>query len=107
MRSFRQKSGRSPESFGKYTSFRFPYPLARDLRCEYQPSEFSTSQGKALFAEGEPARGIYILRTGRATSSISSHEGRLVILRIALAGDVLGLNSVLRNSSYNTTVKTI
>jgi CRP/FNR family transcriptional regulator len=30
-----------------------------------------------------------------------------VILRIALAGDVLGLNSVLRNSSYDTTVKTI
>jgi CRP/FNR family transcriptional regulator len=30
-----------------------------------------------------------------------------VILRIALPGDVLGLNSVLRNCSYNTTVKTI
>jgi len=30
-----------------------------------------------------------------------------MFLRIALAGDVLGLNSVLRNSSYNTTVKTI
>lgn len=48
-----------------------------------------------------------ILRSGIATSSISSHEGRVVILRIALAGDVLGLNSVLRISSYNTTVKTI
>ena len=30
-----------------------------------------------------------------------------MILRIAQAGDVLGLNSVLRNASYNTTVKTI
>jgi CRP/FNR family transcriptional regulator len=31
----------------------------------------------------------------------------VVILRIALAGDVLGLNPVLRSSSYNTTVKTV
>jgi len=47
------------------------------------------------------------LRTGRATVSISSSEGRLVILRVARAGDVLGLNSVMRNASYNTTVKSI
>src|SRR5215216_2591455 len=62
---------------------------------------------KVLFAEGEPARGVFILRTGRATASIASSEGRLVILRIAQAGDVLGLNSVLRNAPYNTTVKTV
>jgi len=64
-------------------------------------------RGKVLFAEGEPARGVLILRTGRATVSISSSEGRLVILRIAQPGDVLGLNSVLRNETFNTTVKTI
>src|SRR5215213_7965647 len=62
---------------------------------------------KVLFAEGEPARGVFILRTGRATVSISSSEGRLVILRIAQPGEVLGLSSALRNASYNTTVKTI
>jgi CRP/FNR family transcriptional regulator len=64
-------------------------------------------RGKVLFAEGEPARGIYLLRSGRASLSISSSEGRVVILRLAQAGDVLGLNSVLRNSSYDTTVKTL
>jgi CRP/FNR family transcriptional regulator len=64
-------------------------------------------RGKVLFAEGESARGVFILRTGRATISISSSEGRVVILRIAQAGDVLGLNSVLRHASYNTTVKTV
>lgn len=64
-------------------------------------------RGRVLFAEGEQARGVYILRTGRATVSISSREGRVVMLRMAQAGDVLGLNSVLRNSSYDTTVKTI
>ena len=64
-------------------------------------------RGKVLFAEGEPAQGAYILRTGKAAVSISSSEGRLVILRMAQAGDVLGLNSVLRNSAYDTTVKTL
>ena len=64
-------------------------------------------RGTILFAEGEPARGVNILRTGRATVSISSSEGRIVMLRIAQAGDVLGLNSVLQNCSYDTTVKTL
>ena len=62
---------------------------------------------KVLFAEGEPARGVYILRTGRATVSMSSSEGRVVILRTAQPGDVLGLNSVLRNGSYDSTLKTL
>jgi len=65
------------------------------------------ARGKVLFVEGEPARGVYILRTGRATASISSSEGKVVTLRIAQPGDVLGLNSVLRKASYNTTVTTI
>jgi CRP/FNR family transcriptional regulator len=64
-------------------------------------------RGSVLFAEGEPARGAYILRTGRATVSISSSEGRVVMLRMAQAGDVLGLNCVLRNCAYDTTVKTL
>ena len=64
-------------------------------------------RGSVLFSEGEPARGVHILRTGRATVSISSCEGRVVMLRLAHVGDVLGLNSVLRNCSYDTTVKTL
>ena len=47
------------------------------------------------------------MRTGSATVSISSREGRIVTPRLARAGDVLGLNSVLRSSSYDVTVKTL
>lgn len=64
-------------------------------------------RGNVLFAEGDPARGVFILRSGRAALSISSSEGRVVILRMAQAGDVLGLNAVLRNSTYEATVKTV
>ena len=64
-------------------------------------------RGVVLFAEGEPVRGAYILRSGRVKVSISSSEGRVVMLHIAQAGDILGLNSVLRNDSYDTTAKTL
>lgn len=64
-------------------------------------------RGRVLFAEGEPARGVYILRTGKAAVSISSNEGRVIIVRIAYPGDVLGLNSVLRSSTYDATVKAL
>ena len=64
-------------------------------------------RGHVLFAEGEPARGVYILRSGRATISISSSEGRVVMLRLAQPGDLLGANAVLQDSSYDTTVKTL
>ena len=108
MRSFRQTKIAEPPKVSAHG----PHSDFESLLHEIYASDISKQnslhpQGKVLFAEGEPVRGIYILRTGRATSSISSQDGRVVILRIALAGDVLGLNSVLRNSSYNSTVKTI
>lgn len=89
-----------------------PGPEFRSLLQAIHSSNISNlsllhPRGKVLFAEGEPARGVFILRTGRATISISSSEGRVVTLRVAQPGDVLGLNSVLRNASHNTTVKTI
>ena len=34
-------------------------------------------RSKVLFAEGEPARGVFILRAGMATESVSSSEGRM------------------------------
>jgi CRP/FNR family transcriptional regulator, cyclic AMP receptor protein len=64
-------------------------------------------RGIVLFAEGDPVRGVYVLKTGSAAVSVSSSEGRVVILRLAHAGEVLGLNCVLYNSFYDTTVKTL
>lgn len=84
------------------------YSLLSAIRVSHMTDLNSLhGRGRVLFAEGEAARGIYILRTGRATVSISSREGRVVMLRLAHAGDVLGLNSVLRDGFYDTTVKTL
>ena len=64
-------------------------------------------RGAVLFSEGEQARGIYVLRAGRAKVSISSAEGRKVILRIAQAGDLLGVHSTLKGSPYDVAVETL
>ena len=73
------------------------------------PNKLSLCQGrgKVLFTEGEPARGIHILLAGRAAVSISSPGGKTVILRVAQSGDVLGLNSTLRNCAYDVTVQAL
>jgi CRP/FNR family transcriptional regulator, cyclic AMP receptor protein len=84
------------------------HSLLRELHASNASNLTSLhGRGEVLFGEGESVRGVYILRTGRATVSIASSEGRVVILRIAQVGDVLGLSSVLRGPSYNATVKTI
>lgn len=64
-------------------------------------------QGTVLFAEGQPAVGVYVLCAGRAKLSISSSEGKTVILRIAQPGDLLGVHSVLRGLPYEATVETL
>ena len=84
------------------------YSLLREIHTSNVSTLNSLHRrGTVLFAEGEAVRGVYILRTGRATISISSSEGRIVILRMAQPGDVLGLNSALDHLSYETTVKTL
>ena len=64
-------------------------------------------RGDVLFAEGQPAGGVYVLCSGRAKVSISSSEGKTVILRIAKPGDLLGVNSVLKGLPYEATVETL
>ena len=92
-----------------------PEPVSAELHSLLREIHASTisnlnsvhGRGKVLFAEGEPARGVYILRTGRAAVSIASSAGRIITLRMAKAGDVVGLNAVLRSSTYDTTVTTL
>lgn len=64
-------------------------------------------RGSVLFAEGQRPRGMYVLCEGRAKVSISSAEGKTFVLRIAEAGDLLGVNSVLTGRPSEATVETL
>src|SRR5436305_7952150 len=48
-------------------------------------------RGAVVFHEGHLARGVYVLSSGRAKVSISSADGKKVIIRIASGGELLGL----------------
>ena len=60
-----------------------------------------------LFFEGEKARGAYLLRSGFAKISISSADGKKLIMRIARPGDLLGLYAGLTGRSYEATAEMI
>lgn len=60
-----------------------------------------------LFMEKQKARGVYILCQGEAKLSVSSSEGKTLILRIAKAGEILGLQAVLSGNPYEVTAETL
>jgi len=60
-----------------------------------------------LFIEGQLPRGVFVLCTGRAKLFTSSREGKTVILKVAEAGDVLGLNATISNRPYELTAEMV
>ena len=64
-------------------------------------------RGSVLFSEGQPAQGVYILCQGRIKLSTCSRDGKVIILQIAAAGEVLGLSAVISGSDYEATAEVI
>ena len=64
-------------------------------------------QDAVLFMERQTPRGIYVLCEGEVKLSISSSEGKKLILRIAKAGEVLGLLSALSSTPHELTAETL
>ncbi len=64
-------------------------------------------KGATLFVEGQPARGVFILCSGRVKLSTSSADGKTLILRIAEPGEVLGLPATVTGTSYELTADII
>ena len=63
--------------------------------------------GAVLFVEGEEPRGAFVLMSGRAKLSICSANGKVMILRIAKPGEVLGLHAVVSSTGFQATAETI
>jgi CRP/FNR family transcriptional regulator len=64
-------------------------------------------QGAVLFVEGQSARGVYIVCAGRVKLSTTSRDGKTLILRIAQAGEVLGLHASVSGKPYELTAETL
>jgi CRP/FNR family transcriptional regulator, cyclic AMP receptor protein len=64
-------------------------------------------RGAIVFREGDVARGVYVLSSGRAKVSLSSADGRKLIIRIAGGGDVLGLYAGLTARPFEATAEMV
>jgi CRP/FNR family transcriptional regulator, cyclic AMP receptor protein len=62
--------------------------------------------GAVLFVEGQTPRGMFILCSGRVNLSTTSREGKILILKTAEAGEVLGLSAAISGMGYETTAET-
>lgn len=50
-------------------------------------------------------RGIFVVCSGQVKLSICSRDGKVLILKIAQAGELLGLHAVLSGESYEVTAE--
>jgi len=64
-------------------------------------------EGAVLFMEKQDPRGVFILCEGQVKLSISSSEGKTLIVRIAKPGDVLGLTAVVGGTPYEVSAETL
>ncbi len=63
--------------------------------------------GATLFLENAPSHGVFVICTGQVKLSCTSKEGRTLILKIAMPGDILGLGAVISGSKYEVTAQTV
>lgn len=77
----------------------------RDLDAIKHTSSYP--EGAVVFVEGQSARGVYVVCQGSAKLTTTSREGKTLILRIAHAGEILGLHSVISGQPHELTVETL
>ena len=85
--------------------------------CQMSPGElkdFDTIKsvaaypaGAILFLEQQAERGIFQVCAGEVKLSISSNQGKTLILKIAGPGDVLGMEAVLSGAPYEATAESL
>ncbi len=76
---------------------------ARDFAAIQTVLEYP--RGALLFSEGRHPSGIYLLNTGGARLSICSSRGERLMLRMARAGDVLGLSANVSGKCHEVTAE--
>ena len=59
-----------------------------------------------LFVEGQNPRGVFLLCSGRVKLSTSSRDGKVLILKMAGPGEMLGLSAVIAGTDYELTAET-
>jgi len=78
-----------------------PPPAVQRLAAITSASSYP--KGATLFVEGQAARGVFILCSGRVKLSTSSVDGKTLIVRISDPGEILGLPATVTGTPYELT----
>lgn len=84
---------------------RLSQPVLRSFDAASHHTVMSPSS--MLFAEGQTPRGIFMICSGTVKLSTTSKEGKVLILKQAVAGEVLGLSAVISNTDYEMSAETV
>jgi CRP/FNR family transcriptional regulator, cyclic AMP receptor protein len=93
----------------KLRDYKYFCDLPGGLLQTFESLKYSTvyPKGAMLFAEGQAARGVFMLCAGRVKLSTCSSEGKSLITRIAKPGEMLGLGSTISGKPYIVTAETL
>jgi CRP/FNR family transcriptional regulator, cyclic AMP receptor protein len=81
-------------------------PLALQT-FDHMKSPIAYPKGSILFLEGQAPRGIYVLCKGRVKLSLSANDGKILILKLAEPGEVLGLSATVAGKPYELSAETM
>ena len=83
--------------------------LSKDALSALDQISYSVSypEHAVLISSDQPCSAVFLLCSGRAKLSTASQEGKKVMLRVAMSGEVLGLSSVLTGGSYDIVAETL
>ena len=84
---------------------RFSPGVLRALDSESQ--HIVMPSGALLFVEGQTPRGVYVLCSGKVKLSTTSREGKVLILKQAEGGEVLGLSAAISGTNYEMSAETL
>ena len=82
-----------------------PAPALRDFDSVKSITAYPAEA--VLFVEKQGPRGVFLLCEGEVKLSISSSEGKTLILRIAKPGEILGLMPTLTSTPYEVTAEAL
>jgi CRP/FNR family transcriptional regulator, cyclic AMP receptor protein len=63
-------------------------------------------RGAALFLQGQDPRGVFVLCSGKVRLSMLSVDGRMLVLKVADPGEVLGLSAVVAGTPFELSAET-
>jgi CRP/FNR family transcriptional regulator, cyclic AMP receptor protein len=93
-------------------------PLVKDrIFCDLPQNVLSTlddissaatyPRDAILFVEGQEPRGVFVICNGRVKLSTSSADGKSIIVRVAEAGEIVGLPGTISGKPYELTAEAL